>query len=215
MRLADELEGAVAAVRERMTRWDSGMGPECSRRYCGTGGDGAGTVNISTAAAIVVAACGVPVVKHGNRAATGVSGSSDVLGVLGVATDLEPDAVAPLPGRAQDRFLVRPQVPPRPGPGRAGATPAPVPHDLQPGRPALQSGVVRPTNSSACPTKVRLSSWPRSCHGRITFVRAAVVTGMRRTGRGDARRTDVRADRRGRHGQPRSLATGRFWTWST
>jgi anthranilate phosphoribosyltransferase len=85
-----ELEGAVTAVRERMTGWDSGMDPGTLVDTCGTGGDGAGTVNISTAAAIVVAACGVPVVKHGNRAATGLAGSSDVLGVLGVATNLEP-----------------------------------------------------------------------------------------------------------------------------
>ncbi len=68
---ADELDGAVAAVRERMTRWESGMVADSLLDTCGTGGDGAGTVNISTAAAIVVAACGVPVVKHGNRAATG------------------------------------------------------------------------------------------------------------------------------------------------
>ena len=87
---ADELEGAVAAVRERMIRWESGMDAAPLLDTCGTGGDGAGTVNISTAAAIVVAACGVPVVKHGNRAATGLSGSSDVLAVLGVATDLGP-----------------------------------------------------------------------------------------------------------------------------
>ena len=88
---ADELEGAVAALRERMTRWESGMEGASLLDTCGTGGDGAGTVNISTAAAIVVAACGVPVVKHGNRAATSLSGSSDVLSVLGVATNLTPD----------------------------------------------------------------------------------------------------------------------------
>ena len=81
---ADELEGAVAAVRERMTRWESGVAPERLLDTCGTGGDGGETVNISTAAAIVVAACGVPVVKHGNRAASGHSGSSDVLAALGV-----------------------------------------------------------------------------------------------------------------------------------
>jgi anthranilate phosphoribosyltransferase len=87
---ADELEGAVAAVRERMCRWESGVDTSPLLDTCGTGGDGAGTVNISTAAAIVVAACGVPVVKHGNRAATALSGSSDVLSALGVATNLEP-----------------------------------------------------------------------------------------------------------------------------
>ena len=87
---ADELEGSVRAVRERMTRWESGLFPESLLDTCGTGGDGANTVNISTAASIVVAACGIPVVKHGNRAASGNSGSSDVLSVLGVST--EPDA---------------------------------------------------------------------------------------------------------------------------
>jgi len=88
---ADELEGAVRAVRERMTRWESGLARASFLDTCGTGGDCANTVNISTAAAIVVAACGVPVVKHGNRAASGNSGSSDVLSELGVATELEPD----------------------------------------------------------------------------------------------------------------------------
>ncbi len=88
---ADELEGSVRAVRERMTRWESGLFPESLLDTCGTGGDGANTVNISTAASIVVAACGIPVVKHGNRAASGNSGSSDVLSVLGVSTEPEAD----------------------------------------------------------------------------------------------------------------------------
>jgi anthranilate phosphoribosyltransferase len=91
---ADELEGAVRAVRDRMVAWESPV--PCGRLLdtCGTGGDGAGTVNLSTAAAIVAAACGVPVVKHGNRAASGNSGSSDVLTALGIAADPGPEVLA-------------------------------------------------------------------------------------------------------------------------
>jgi anthranilate phosphoribosyltransferase len=88
---ADELEGAVRAVRERMTPWQSAIPNQSLLDTCGTGGDGCGTINISTAAAFVAAACGVPVVKHGNRAATSKTGSSDVLAALGVEYNAEPE----------------------------------------------------------------------------------------------------------------------------
>ncbi|QEH34320.1 Anthranilate phosphoribosyltransferase [Aquisphaera giovannonii] len=86
---AEELHGAVVAVRERMIPFDAIAPSEPCLDTCGTGGDGAHTVNISTATAAVVASCGVRVAKHGNRAASGSSGSSDVLGHLGVAIDAE------------------------------------------------------------------------------------------------------------------------------
>jgi anthranilate phosphoribosyltransferase len=86
---AQELLGAVAAIRERMITFEIDRACSDYLDTCGTGGDGADTVNVSTAAAIVVAACGARVVKHGNRSASGRSGSSDVLEQLGIGYDVE------------------------------------------------------------------------------------------------------------------------------
>jgi anthranilate phosphoribosyltransferase len=108
----DELEGAVRAVRQRMIAWESPIPADRMLDTCGTGGDGAGTVNLSTAAAIVVAACGVPVVKHGNRAASGNSGSSDVLAALGIAADPGPEALARSLGEVNIAFLFMPRFHP-------------------------------------------------------------------------------------------------------
>jgi anthranilate phosphoribosyltransferase len=109
---ADELEGAVRAVRQRMIAWQAPIPPDRLLDTCGTGGDGAATVNLSTAAAIVVAACGVPVVKHGNRAASGTSGSSDVLAALGIAADPGPEVLASELAGLNIAFLFAPRFHP-------------------------------------------------------------------------------------------------------
>ena len=75
---------------------------------CGTGGDNSGTFNISTAAAIIVAACGQPVAKHGNRAASGKCGSADVLEAVGVDVSLPPDGVSQCIAECGIGFLFAP-----------------------------------------------------------------------------------------------------------
>jgi len=78
---ADEVAGAATAMRERMIRISA---PANAIDVCGTGGDGQHSLNVSTAVALVVAACGVPVAKHGNRAASSLAGGADTLEALGL-----------------------------------------------------------------------------------------------------------------------------------
>jgi anthranilate phosphoribosyltransferase len=80
----EELAGFASAMRERVVRVEA---PDGAIDVVGTGGDGSGTFNISTTAALVAAAAGVPVAKHGNRAITSKAGSADVLDALGVRID--------------------------------------------------------------------------------------------------------------------------------
>jgi anthranilate phosphoribosyltransferase len=107
----EELAAAAAVLREY------GVGLETGRPdvldTCGTGGKGVCTFNISTAAALVAAAAGVPVVKHGNRAVSGRTGSADVLAVLGVAVDCDAGAARRCLDEAGMAFCLAPAYQPR------------------------------------------------------------------------------------------------------
>src|SRR5437762_2057436 len=86
----DEITGAVSAMRARMLRVTA---PADAVDIVGTGGDGSGSVNVSTCASFIVAGAGVPLAKHGNRALSSKSGAADVLGALGVKIELTPEQV--------------------------------------------------------------------------------------------------------------------------
>ncbi len=105
----DELTGFAEAMRERVL---SVVAPPGTIDACGTGGDTSQTFNISTAAALVVAASGVPVAKHGNRAVTSRSGSSDVLDALGVTVDQPPEEAQASLEQESFAFLFAPRYHP-------------------------------------------------------------------------------------------------------
>ncbi len=107
---AEELSGAVEAVRARMTPLEVSQRPILDT--CGTGGDGANTVNVSTATALLAAACGVATAKHGNRSATGNSGSAEVLTELGITIEAEPPALQACLAELGIAFLFAPRFHP-------------------------------------------------------------------------------------------------------
>lgn len=102
---SDEVVGFARAMRARARQL--GVTGHLADT-CGTGGDNSGTFNISTAAAVIVAACGQPVAKHGNRAASGRCGSADVLEAVGVDVSLPPEGVTRCIEEAGIGFLFAP-----------------------------------------------------------------------------------------------------------
>src|SRR5947208_14340143 len=101
----DEITGAVSAMRGKMLRVQA---PADAVDVVGTGGDGSGSVNVSTCAAFIVAGAGVPVAKHGNRALSSRSGAADVLASLGVKIDLTPEQVSRCVAEAGIGFMFAP-----------------------------------------------------------------------------------------------------------
>jgi anthranilate phosphoribosyltransferase len=102
---AEEITGAVAAMRAKMLGVSA---PAEAIDIVGTGGDNSGSYNVSTLAAIITAACGVPVAKHGNRAASSRAGAADTLTALGVKIGLPPDGVERCIREAGIGFMMAP-----------------------------------------------------------------------------------------------------------
>jgi len=102
----EEISGAVRVMRDKMLKIKA---PADAIDVVGTGGDGAGTYNVSTAAALVVAGAGVPVAKHGNRAQSSKSGAADVLKALGVNLDCDMALVERAIHEARIGFMLAPR----------------------------------------------------------------------------------------------------------
>jgi anthranilate phosphoribosyltransferase len=101
----EEITGAVSAMRAKMLRVEA---PPGAVDVVGTGGDGSGSVNVSTCASFIVAGAGVPVAKHGNRALSSRSGAADVLASLGVKIDISPEHVARCVAETGIGFMLAP-----------------------------------------------------------------------------------------------------------
>ena len=101
-----EITGAVRAMRARMAAIEA---PPGAIDIVGTGGDGSGSLNISTATSLVVAGCGVPVAKHGNRALSSRSGAADALAALGITLDVPLDRLEAVLAAAGMVFLWAPR----------------------------------------------------------------------------------------------------------
>jgi anthranilate phosphoribosyltransferase len=107
---ADEIAGAARAMRERSVRVDHSLPMVVD--VVGTGGDHADSINISTMAALVVAAAGIPVAKHGNRAASSACGSADVLEAAGFPIDVAPEVAARMLRESNFTFMFAPRYHP-------------------------------------------------------------------------------------------------------
>jgi anthranilate phosphoribosyltransferase len=101
----DEIAGAVTVMRANMATVEA---PADAVDIVGTGGDHAGTLNVSTCAAFILAGCGLTVAKHGNRALSSRSGSADVLMALGVRVDLTPAQITAVIAETQLGFMFAP-----------------------------------------------------------------------------------------------------------
>jgi anthranilate phosphoribosyltransferase len=101
----DEITGAVTTMRSKMLRVTA---PADAVDVVGTGGDGSGSVNVSTCASFIVAGAGVPVAKHGNRALSSKSGAADCLAALGIKIDLTPEQVGRCIDEAGIGFMFAP-----------------------------------------------------------------------------------------------------------
>ena len=139
----EELAGFATAMRERVVRVDAPVG---AIDVVGTGGDGSGTFNISTTSASVVAAAGVPVAKHGNRAITSASGSADVLDALGVRIDHDAASAGGRSATIRFRVPLRPGLPSGDEARRADPPRDRRPDGVQPHRSADEPGRARPAS---------------------------------------------------------------------
>lgn len=101
----DEVTGAVATMRDKMLTVSA---PANAIDIVGTGGDNSGSYNISTCTALVVAGCGVPVAKHGNRSLSSKSGSAEALAELGINIDIGPDKISQCISGADIGFMFAP-----------------------------------------------------------------------------------------------------------